>query len=694
MGIELDWEVESTEGQQKIGEDAAVHAARQRRTRLWKRGLIAAGVMFVLLGAGAWVRYRQVQQLRREMLIATAESELLALRIADKYAFMQRQGPEEVWRAAQRASFEAYQRFGARVELPHEPGDPQIEGNEAQMPLLAVIDGAERPFTWVYEYTDKGWRHVASVDVPWDKRSTRGEFGVTYAYYGIDAELARSIEASVTTWWRIAQDVTGESAPKLVIELQPGEPDVAWAEGDTLIVPSTGPDREPLRALTPALHSHLALLIADHWTWQVLPDPIAYDAPWVAGGVVMELHRMFEPSAPAAPVLGPLVDVFGREFLRDFVARARLDGDPEVALRESIRYGTEITEGQVELARLLEALLKSEVTCWTYVEEFACRAEQIFGREYSLGIGPNYPQPESIKILSTQQSGQIIWAEVQAMYEANNHPPSSFPEERITRYIPYWLVDGLWIRSAPRDSQASSAFTQTGSFITLIYFEEHLPFVEGLHETLESSYQRAARDLGVESPPALTVTIVESGAPSFVESPGDPHHIFVPSPYNGWVPEGSTARYELERYVLRSLIQQVILYRADLPGSQWSESMEAMLQWELIRLGYSFEFIIGAEPVTAPLYLWTHRTSVEDVYGPRLAELMRVLALIALIDAVAEEYGMDAVAVLVEHLAEYNGHPDSWLQAGLGIDSSSLEAAWQTGFEQALRENTMVKAQP
>jgi hypothetical protein len=214
-------DVEAQDGERHVGEDPNILAERQRRKRRLRWIAIAGAVVLVILGVVALVRGTQVATIRRAMLAATVESEALSLRIGDRAAFIARQGESDLWRTAQIESFEAYQHLSQRIELSGNILEMTVDGDNASAVLAAVADGQEHRFTWNYEYTNKGWRHVGSEGVPWEPRTLVGNYGIIYSYYTLDEPLAQSLDTMLAGWWRAVRPVVGGESPELAVVLEP-----------------------------------------------------------------------------------------------------------------------------------------------------------------------------------------------------------------------------------------------------------------------------------------------------------------------------------------------------------------------------------------------------------------------------------------------------------------------------------------
>src|SRR5574341_360503 len=425
MGIHLDWDVEAQDGEHHVGEDPNVLAERQRRKRRLRRIAIGGGVMLAILGVAALVRAVQVANVRRDMLEATIESEALSLRIGDRAAFMARQGENDLWRTAQAASFGAYQQLSPRIELPGDILGLKVDGDNASAELAAIIDSQEHRFTWKYQYADRGWRHVASEDVPWEPRTLVGNYGITYSYYALDESLAQSLNTMLAGWWRTVRPVVGGGSAELDVALLP-EPSVqvGWSEGGTLIVPSVDPEGGSFDRPDDALRSILVDNLAMHWGNQALFSRSSSVDGWVAGELHAAMRHLIDPSTASSDVLGPFIDLYGIEFLKHFLVQLEGGRTASIALREAVWQSYNTHAGQVDFGAHMRAFLQSEVGCRS-AEAYVCPANGIYTAEYQYGgeissslyLGDlEFADPSSVRVTSARQVGDLIWLEAQLRY--------------------------------------------------------------------------------------------------------------------------------------------------------------------------------------------------------------------------------------------------------------------------------------
>src|SRR5688572_10580345 len=132
-----------------------------------KRGLIGAAVLVFILGAAGVMRWREVEKQRKLQLASVVESEALALRLGNKHQFMSFQGPLEEWRAKQRTRFEEFLRYEDQIVVEGSVLDMDISGDEARVSVQLMVNAQSDSAVWLYEFTQNGWRHVATESEPW-----------------------------------------------------------------------------------------------------------------------------------------------------------------------------------------------------------------------------------------------------------------------------------------------------------------------------------------------------------------------------------------------------------------------------------------------------------------------------------------------------------------------------------------------
>src|SRR5687767_5254259 len=167
MGIHLDWEVESDLGRAAVEEDAQVVQALKKRSRLRLYGVVAIALILIIAGAIAWYRAKIVSDEKLRTLIATVEAEAEALRFGDEDKFMRLQGPDDAWRSDQRANFAAIQALGANINVTGRIVNQRVTDHEAEITVEIIVNDTHQQAIWLYQYTDKGWKHIDTRQEPW-----------------------------------------------------------------------------------------------------------------------------------------------------------------------------------------------------------------------------------------------------------------------------------------------------------------------------------------------------------------------------------------------------------------------------------------------------------------------------------------------------------------------------------------------
>lgn len=217
MGIRLDWEVETEKTSTRtLGEDPTTKRERRRaRFNLVLAILIFAGaIVGGVLGIKSVVD--NANDRLEQSLRDTVEAEITALRIGDINAFLRVQrSATDAWDAQQRTEFNTYQEILYRSETSQLTGqilDIEIDDPRARVSVQEIIDGV--PYTriwyyWRYEEdmdeltgrpTEGGWRHVPPDYTFWGEPALYDGEYVDINYMGVDAELARSMGATLDQW--------------------------------------------------------------------------------------------------------------------------------------------------------------------------------------------------------------------------------------------------------------------------------------------------------------------------------------------------------------------------------------------------------------------------------------------------------------------------------------------------------------
>ena len=276
MGIDLKWDVDAADEQTQPG-------AVESRGRRWHwKGL--ARLVFLLLvlalvAAGFYLRLREVDAQQENLLRASVEAEITALRLGDVQAYQQFQDSEDparqlVWRemfaAWQVRKVESNALGGEVVAL-------AIGGDDAWVQVEEIINGETWLHTWYYRRSGDTWRHV-SPQAGWrgHERSHRAG-GLRIDYEDIDAPLVSALAPLLESWLESGcLHLNCATAPALNVQIlaRPGVPLWSTADSWLLLLPSprVGLAREG-DALTSGLSADIARLLAERLVREIAGQP-------------------------------------------------------------------------------------------------------------------------------------------------------------------------------------------------------------------------------------------------------------------------------------------------------------------------------------------------------------------------------------------------------------------------------------
>lgn len=241
MGVELKWDVDAADEQTRRG---AVGGSGGRRPP-WKSlaRLFFLLLVLALVAAGFYLRLREVDAQQENLLRASVEAEITALRLGDAQAFEQFQDSEDparqsVWReifdAWQLRKLESDARGGEVVAL-------AIGGDQAWVQVAELINGETWLHTWFYRRSGEGWRHV-SAQAGWRGRAlSHRAGGLRIDYDDIDAPLVAALAPQLESWLEGACRLLNcNSTPALKVQVlaRPGAPVWSTADSWLLLLPS------------------------------------------------------------------------------------------------------------------------------------------------------------------------------------------------------------------------------------------------------------------------------------------------------------------------------------------------------------------------------------------------------------------------------------------------------------------------
>ncbi|MCY3905713.1 MAG: hypothetical protein OXF63_00500 [Anaerolineaceae bacterium] len=240
MGIELKWDVDAADEQTQPG---AVGSRGRRRP--WK-GLARLVILFLVLAlvtAGFYLRLREVDAQQANLLRASVEAEITALRLGDVQAYQEFQDSEDparqlVWRevfdAWQRRKIESNALAGEIVAL-------AISGEDAWVQVEEIINGEDWLHTWFYRRSGDGWLHV-SPQAGWRGQARSHRSGrLRIEYDDIDAPLVSALAPLLESWLENGcQLLNCASVPALNVQILARPGAAVWSTGDSwlLLLPS------------------------------------------------------------------------------------------------------------------------------------------------------------------------------------------------------------------------------------------------------------------------------------------------------------------------------------------------------------------------------------------------------------------------------------------------------------------------
>ncbi len=248
MGIEFKWDLDAANEQAHPGK-----VGRRDTRRFLKRLARLAFLLLVLalVAGGFYLRLREVDTQEEDLLRASVETEITALRLGDLQAFQQMQesgdpAQQLFWRdlfdAWQLRKLESNARGGEVAAL-------AISGEDAWVQVEEIIHGETWLHTWFYRRSGEGWQHV-SPQAGWrgHARSHRAR-GLRIDYEDIDAPLVTELAPQLESWLESGcrlLDCQVRPALNVQVLAQPGAPVWSTADSWLLLLPSpwTGPVRQ------------------------------------------------------------------------------------------------------------------------------------------------------------------------------------------------------------------------------------------------------------------------------------------------------------------------------------------------------------------------------------------------------------------------------------------------------------------
>lgn len=713
MGIQLDWQVESDNGRDAIEEDAQSIAAHQRRSRrLWITILAVTITLALITGLGVW-RFQRVEAARLEALHAAVEAEALALRLGNKHQFMQLQGSSESWRAIQRQHFDEIQALGVGVNVTGKILDVHFIEDEAEVFVEIIIDGVPQQGAWLYEYTDKGWRHVATRQTPWYTRTT-GIGPLTFTFNSVLSPDVDRLKALLRQWWADAGDAAGiPNPPRLDVEISPDVESVRWSDGGQhkLLIPSPVLANANLDDPNDPLRVQLAIMLADQWADYIMP-PHLTDTDlevWENWQIGLAMQSTFGLPPDPYYVLDELTPSFGSEFTVELFTTLKVSGDGLVSLQQAVRHHAPAIVDETYFRSLLAFLVANSHDPTMRFD--ASRASLVFidadddrwAADFALNDWLMGIQPDTIVIRDIEPLGDLIWVTIAYDYNPYWYGPSQQAESYpLTRQIPFRSVNGLWKVTSPRPADWGETIVKQGEFITFAYPEMDATYFKDMLPTLEHIYTQAAADFALDPPPAIEINIQTIDSYSYDSEPdiirpllGSPH-LMAQSP-------DTTMDDLLHAQAVDSIYYEIFEYVA---GAYTSNTyggyqMEfALRRWLMQKHGWerpsSRDWISSVEvqpDVAMPNDwddLWQTTISYNDQAHAEYYWALMDIATDTLLATIFQFGGEEAFLPMVQNLRQHNSM-QAWIEASLiyknydELEIKYMEEWWEAEFRKEVR---------
>jgi hypothetical protein len=255
MGIQLDWQIQAEQTQQRDQEDPEMKRRRRRnRFRLLVAAAVVVGLICIGLGVIVWKLQSRQDQVEND-LRASVEAEFVAIQLGDQNAFMDIQrSASEVWVESQRKIFQEYQtlKVNGRLSSDFQVVEVDTDGERGRVIIEEKIDGRVFRQAWFYWHygpiqndavgsedepseIGAGWRRVPADIYFWGDEAQIENDRSTVVYHELDRFIAEPLAEQVESWWASActwlqcTEETGHL--ELIIDPQAGIP-MAWEPED------------------------------------------------------------------------------------------------------------------------------------------------------------------------------------------------------------------------------------------------------------------------------------------------------------------------------------------------------------------------------------------------------------------------------------------------------------------------------
>jgi hypothetical protein len=669
MSIELDWELESNDGIEQVGEDPVVIATRERRMRRLRKIIPIVGVLAGISLLFAGVRLWKADQQTHTDLEATIAAETLALRMGDRDAFMAIQIPDDYWRTIQSKAFADYQKqVGGHTSI-GKIASLDVSADHARAVLTETYRGEDYEVIWFYVHDVKGWKHIPSQANFFGAEQQISTPHADIRYSSIDEAAAQELAVAIEQWWASLERVVpcnltacSQTPERLAVRIstdfvETNKP-VSNSTKD-MIVRSPHLSRYPTSGavLDASTRAQAARWMAKHWVAYLggQSGEIKTDFDWLEEELTRWVVHQIEPGSPIAPLLTPLGEQFGSQAVHEFARRFRQDGRISDALQAAT--GTDVEMLPLDWSLYLENHLIRETRLRFHGQSLAGSG---LTDETNQGVNNpleyravKYAEPASIRVERTYWLNGLLWAEV------HFHPRgwvAKTVDEMVT-YEPFRPVGGELLHTTLDYGDTGGSNTDHGPHFVVHYDDINQEAAAGALQFLENKYNQFRSDLGLEAEPVtLNVSLTNEG----VAGP-ESTTVVVPSMIS--IAHSNTVTLQRAARVL--ICQEVFtrLVISSLSSSNRYFLAEAIANWELSRLG------LGDAVVYSPrLAVMSRRIPIEMdsiLYPQPIEALNSPIRARALIDYVGEQYGVAGVRQMLATLNEATDLVDWFDRANL-----------------------------
>jgi hypothetical protein len=373
MSIKLDWQTDGRGAAPIEHRDDPAERRRRataaRRFVLFMIGVIALAGIVV---GGVVLRLRETEVLIEQGLRIVVESEVAALRLGDRAAFMRAQWRSQddpsvtaAWVSVQETTFQSYERLKLTrdVNLTGRILDVTIDGHNARVQIEEIIDGVPYARVWFYWRFEQGWRHVPPAYGFWGTAQVihdpEGRYSISFST--VDTSVAVAMAEALESWFeRLCAIFPCLGMPAARIEiLADDELAIGWDVTDPwlLRLPSPYMIRARLdQPFDPDLRRITARALAERWTSLISVRPNT-DAAWLRTAIGNYLVEQLSGQATGAYLITSLVESYGERVLTRLVAS--LNAETRISIL------AELLDEPLEALRLdwrdyLEAVLARE----------------------------------------------------------------------------------------------------------------------------------------------------------------------------------------------------------------------------------------------------------------------------------------------------------------------------------------------